>query len=49
MLCYQIPAISTKMIARLLGDTEKVVLDTYSHIIEEKENVTETVNTALVM
>lgn len=40
-LCYQVPAISTKMIARLLGDTEKMVLDVYSHIIEEKESVAE--------
>lgn len=39
-LCYQIPAISTKMIAKLMGDTEKVVLDVYSHILEEKEDVT---------
>ena len=38
-LCYQIPAISTKMIARILGDTEKMVLDVYSHIAEQKENV----------
>lgn len=38
-LCYQIPSISTKMIARLMGDTEKVVLEVYSHILEEKEDV----------
>lgn len=43
-LCYQIPAISTKMIARILGDTEKMVLDVYSHIVENKENVTDAVN-----
>lgn len=43
-LCYKIPAISTKMIARLLGDTEKMVLDVYSHIVEEKENVSETID-----
>lgn len=40
-LCYKVPAISTKMIARLMGDTEKVVLNVYSHIIEERENVAE--------
>lgn len=39
MLCYQIPAISTKKIAQLMGDTEKVVLDVYSHIMEEQEDV----------
>lgn len=43
-LCYQIPAISTKMIARILGDTEKMVLDVYSHIVEKKENVSDAVN-----
>ena len=43
-LCYKVPEISTKMIARLMGDTEKVVLEVYSHIIEEKENVSNVVN-----
>lgn len=43
-LCYQIPTISTKMIARLLGDSEKMVIDVYSHLLEEKENVTDAVN-----
>ena len=45
-LCYQIPRISTKMIAKLMGDTEKVVLDVYSHILEEKEDVTGAINQA---
>jgi integrase len=43
-LCYQIPLITTKMIARILGDTEKMVLDVYSHIVENKESVGEAVN-----
>lgn len=43
-LCYQVPTISTKMIARLLGDSEKMVLDVYSHIVEEKENTTDAIN-----
>lgn len=43
-LCYKVPAISTKMIAKLMGDTEKVVLDVYSHIVDEKENVSDVVN-----
>lgn len=43
-LCYQIPTISTKMIARLLGDTEKMVIDVYSHLVEEKENTVDAVN-----
>ena len=45
-LCYQIPSISTKKIAQLMGDTEKVVLDVYSHILDEKEDVTTAINTA---
>lgn len=40
-LCYQIPKISTKEIARLLGDNEKMVIDVYSHLVEEKENTAE--------
>lgn len=47
MLCYQIPTISIKRIAQLMGDTEKVVLDVYNHIILEKENATEAVNAAI--
>lgn len=43
-LCYQIPVISTKMIAKLMGDTEKMVLEVYSHIIEEKEDATAAIN-----
>lgn len=38
-LCYQIPKISTKKIAELMGDTEKMVIEVYSHIIDEKEDV----------
>lgn len=46
-LCYQIPSLSTKKIAQLLGDTEKMVLDVYSHILEEQEDVFSAVNNAL--
>lgn len=45
-LCYQIPVISTKMIARLMGDTEQVVLKIYSHILEEKEDLNKALNDA---
>lgn len=38
-LCYQIPKISIKKIAYLLGDSEKMVLEVYNHIIEDKESV----------
>lgn len=48
-LCYQIPAISTKKIAELMGDTEKMVIEVYSHILEEKENVHEVVKSAIVL
>ena len=45
-LCYQVPKISTKMIARLMGDTEQVVLNIYSHIQDENENVIGAINDA---
>lgn len=37
-LCYKVPQISIKKIAQLMGDTEKVVLDVYNHIIDEMED-----------
>lgn len=43
-LCYQIPTISTKEIARLLGDNEKMVIDVYSHLVEGKESTSEALN-----
>lgn len=43
-LCYQIPTISTKMIAKLMGDSEKMVLEVYSHIVEENEDASLAVN-----
>lgn len=46
-LCYQIPAISIKHIAKLMGDTEAVVLKTYNHIVLEKENAFSVVDQAL--
>lgn len=45
-LCYQIPKITTKKIAQLMGDTEKVVLDVYSHMLDEQENVSDAINSA---
>ena len=45
-LCYQIPKITTKKIAQLLGDNEKMVLDVYSHIKEENEEVDIAINDA---
>lgn len=48
-LCYQIPAISTKKIAQLLGDNEKMVLEVYSHIVDEKEKAPDVVAKALAL
>lgn len=48
-LCYKIPEISIKKIAQLMGDTKKVVIDVYNHIIDEKEDVSEVVESALAM
>lgn len=47
MLCYQIPKISIKRIAQLLGDTEKMVLVVYNHIVLEKEDAAGAVNDAV--
>lgn len=46
-LCYQIPAISIKHIAKLMGDTEKMVLDVYNHILLEKEDAASAVESAM--
>ena len=46
-LCYQIPTISIKKIAELMGDTEKVVLDVYNHILQEKEDAAAAIENAL--
>lgn len=45
-LCYQVPEISTKMIAYLLGDSEKMVLEVYSHILLDKEKVLSSISAA---
>ena len=47
MLCYQIPKISIKRIAQLLGDTERMVLDVYNHVVTEKEDAAGAVNDAV--
>lgn len=46
-LCYQIPTISIKKIAELLGDTEKMVIEVYNHILLEKEDAQKAVENAL--
>jgi integrase len=37
-LCYQIPRLSIKHIAEILGDTEAVVIKIYNHVIMENED-----------
>ncbi len=46
-LCYQIPRVSIKQIAKLMGDTEKMVLEVYNHILLEKEDAVGAVNDAM--
>ena len=46
-LCYQIPKISIKKIAQLLGDTEKMVIEVYNHIVEEQESPSEAIEDAV--
>lgn len=48
-LCYRVPEISIKKIAHLMGDTEKMVMDVYNHIIDEREDVFGVVGDALAM
>ena len=48
-LCYQIPTVSIKRIAQLLGDTERMVIDVYNHIILEKEDAAGAVERALTI
>ena len=48
-LCYRVPEISIKKIAQLMGDTEKMVLNVYNHIIEEKEDPASVINDILAM
>lgn len=46
-LCYQIPKISIKKIAQLMGDTEAMVLKVYNHMILEKEDAAGAINDAM--
>nr|DAX42304.1 MAG TPA: Integrase [Caudoviricetes sp.] len=46
-LCYMIPEISIPKIARLLGDTDKMVIEVYNHVIDEKEQPQDIVGKAL--
>lgn len=48
-LCYQVPAISIKKIAQLMGDTEEVVLKVYNHVMEERENVEKVINEVIAL
>lgn len=46
-LCYQIPNISIRKIAQLMGDTEKMVMEVYNHIMEEREDAVSVLEDAL--
>jgi integrase len=48
-LCYMIPEISIKKIAELLGDTDKMVIEVYNHVIEKKEKPHDVVRNALAL
>lgn len=37
-LCYQVPALSTKKIAAIMGHDESMTIQVYSHLLEEKED-----------
>lgn len=44
MLCYQVPNISIKKISQLLGDSQKIVMEVYTHAVEEKEKTSAAIN-----
>lgn len=44
LLCYQIPTISVRKVASLLGDSEAMVMNVYNHILEEKEDLESVIN-----
>ena len=46
-LCYQIPSISLKRVAALMGDTLSMVTSVYNHLMEEQQDITKTINRAL--
>lgn len=46
-LCYQVPDISLKRIATLMGDTLKMVMTVYNHLMEEQQDIKKTVEKAL--
>ncbi len=48
-LCYKIPDISIGKIAELMGDTEKMVVEVYNHIMAEKEKPAEVITNALAL
>ena len=46
-LCYQVPRISLKKVAELLGDTDKMVIEVYNHVISEKDDASGAMAAAL--
>ncbi len=48
-LCYRVPEISVKKIAQLMGDSERMLLDVYNHIMEEREDPAAVINSTLAI
>jgi integrase len=48
-LCYKVPEISIKKIAQLMGDSERMVMDVYNHIMEEREDPAAVINSILAI
>ena len=46
-LCYQVPAISLERIAALMGDDLKTILAVYSHVQNERQDVSVTIQNAV--
>ncbi len=46
-LCYQVPDISLQRIAYLMGDNLNTVLAVYSHLSDEKKDLSETIRNAI--
>lgn len=46
-LCYQVPDISLQRIAYLMGDNLSTIIKVYSHLSDEKKDISETLRNAI--
>lgn len=46
-LCYQVPDISLQRIAHIMGDNLNTIIAVYSHLTDEKRNISETIQNAI--